>query len=50
MNMIHTFWPNLLKKKGFITALTTPIIKIFKKNNNNNNNKAIKEFYSMYEY
>ena len=50
MKMIHTFWPNLLKIKGFMTTLTTPIIKIFKKSDKNNNKKAIKEFYSMRDY
>lgn len=32
MNMFHHFWPNLIKKEGFITAMNTPILKVFKKN------------------
>jgi len=30
MNFIHHFWPSLLKHDGFIQAIITPIIKVFK--------------------
>lgn len=43
-NMFHTWWPELLEIKGFITALRTPILKVF------NKDKLIKEFYTEYEY
>lgn len=32
INMLHTFWPSLLKINGFIQSMATPIIKIYKKN------------------
>lgn len=30
ISYIHTYWPSLLKIKGFIKSLATPIVKIFK--------------------
>jgi len=44
INMIHTFWPTLLKHHDFIQTLTTPIVKAFK------NNKEPLTFYTMNEY
>jgi len=32
INFIHTFWPSLLKIRGFITSLATPIVKVSKGN------------------
>jgi len=43
LNLFHMFWPSLLKIKGFITRLSTPIVKVFK------NNETI-EFYDVQEY
>jgi hypothetical protein len=30
MNLFHFKWPELVKRKGFITSLSTPIVKAFK--------------------
>lgn len=43
MNMLHTWWPELLEIKGFIRKMKTPIIKVSKK-------KESKEFYTMQDY
>lgn len=43
INMIHYFWPGLLKNHNFITTLATPIIKAFKA-------KDVKEFYDLRDY
>ncbi|MFM2394301.1 MAG: hypothetical protein RLZZ546_2283, partial [Bacteroidota bacterium] len=43
MNFFHTWWPELLNIKGFITSMRTPIIKVSKGQN-------IIEFYSQNEY
>jgi DNA topoisomerase-2 len=43
MNLIHYLWPNLIKKKDFITSFATPIVKAFK-------GKVIKIFYNLTEY
>ena len=43
MNLIHYLWPNLIKKKDFITSFATPIVKAFK-------GKVTKIFYNLTEY
>lgn len=43
MNFFHHLWPSLLEKKGFITSLSTPIVKAFK-------GKDTKTFYNLTEY
>ena len=43
INFIHYFWPDLAKLKGFITCLTTPIMKVKKGNNT-------LDFYNVSEY
>jgi DNA gyrase/topoisomerase IV subunit B len=43
MNFIHTWWPELLEIKGFITKMKTPIIKVTKK-------KESKEFYTLQDF
>lgn len=43
MNFIHTWWPELLEMKGFITKMKTPIIKASK-------GKDSKEFYTIKDY
>ena len=48
INMIHTFWPSLLKFKGFIQSIATPIIKAFKKTDSKKINPKI--FYTLSEY
>ena len=48
MNMLHVFWPSLLKVKGFVQSLATPIIKAFKKADNLK--KTPKIFYTLTEY
>lgn len=45
INMFQTFWPSLLKIKGFIQCLSTPIVKVFKKNGSDR-----KEFFSLLDY
>jgi len=48
INMIHTFWPSLLKVKGFIQSIATPIIKAFKKSDAKKANPKI--FYTLSDY
>ena len=48
INMIHTFWPSLLKIKGFIQSMATPIIKAFKKSDSKKTNPKI--FYTLTDY
>jgi DNA topoisomerase-2 len=48
MNMLHAFWPSLLKVKGFVQSLATPIIKAFKKTDSQK--KSPKIFYTLTEY
>lgn len=43
MNFIHTWWPELLEMKGFITTMKTPIVKVSK-------GKDSKEFYTVKDY
>jgi DNA topoisomerase II len=42
-NFFHYFWPSLMKKKGFLTSLSTPIVKSFK-------GKKVKVFYNLSDY
>lgn len=48
INMFHHYWPSLLKIKGFIQSMATPIIKAFKKSDVKRKNPKI--FYTMSEY
>lgn len=48
INFIHFFWPSLLRIKGFITSLRTPIIKVWKISDTNKKN--IKLFYTLTDY
>ena len=43
INFFHFLWPSLVKRKGFITSLATPIVKAFK-------GKNVKVFYNLTEY
>jgi DNA topoisomerase-2 len=43
INFIEYFWTELARIPGFITSLSTPIIKCFKGN-------TVKEFYNLYDY
>lgn len=43
INLFHFKWPELVKRKGFITSLATPIVKAFK-------GKEEKIFYNLTEY
>lgn len=49
INMFHHFWPSLIKHKGFITTMQTPIIKIFKKNDSKKAS-PVKTFYTITDY
>lgn len=42
-NFFHFFWPSLVKMEGFLTSLTTPIVKARK-------GKEILNFYNLTEY
>lgn len=48
INMIHKFWPSLLKMKGFIQSLATPIIKVYKKTDKKKQDPLI--FYTITDY
>jgi DNA topoisomerase-2 len=48
MNLFHTFWPSLLKHKGFIQAMNTPIIKAFRKSDTKKEKPIV--FYTITEY
>lgn len=48
MNMFHTMWPSLLKIKGFIQCMTTPLIKVFKKSDIKKDNPI--DFYNFSEF
>lgn len=48
MNFIHFFWPSLLKTKGFIQSIATPIVKAWKLTDINKKNCKI--FYTLTEY
>lgn len=47
LNFFDHFWPDLLKIKGFVTSLSTPIIKATKRVGKK---PEVVEFYSMSEY
>ena len=42
-NLFHTLWPSLLKVKGFLTSIMTPIVKVTKGKNSTN-------FYNLTDY
>ncbi|QKF94001.1 DNA topoisomerase IIA [Fadolivirus algeromassiliense] len=48
MNFIHFFWPSLIKIKGFISSIKTPIMKTWKKSDSKRKNPVI--FYTISEY
>lgn len=48
MNFIHFFWPSLLEFDGFISTLSTPIVKVFDKNDTRKING--KEFYTLTDF
>jgi DNA topoisomerase II len=48
INMIQTFWPDLLLRDDFIQTLSTPLIKAFKKTDKQEKNPII--FYSEKDY
>jgi len=43
INMLHTLWPSLVKRKEFVQSLNTPIVKAFK-------GKDVEIFYNMTDY
>jgi DNA topoisomerase-2 len=43
MNLFESLWPTLIKQKGFLTSMITPIVKATKSN-------TIKSFYTLTEY
>ena len=43
LNMIEYFWPSLLKIKGFVKSLVTPVVKATK-------NKEVKSFYTLQDF
>ncbi len=48
INMLHRFWPSLLKIKGFVQSMATPIIKAFKKSDTKKEHPKI--FYTLTDY
>jgi DNA topoisomerase-2 len=48
VNLFHRFWPSLLKIDGFIEAMSTPIIKAYKKSDSKKTTPKI--FYAQSEY
>jgi DNA gyrase/topoisomerase IV subunit B len=48
INLIHYFWPSLLKYKGFIQSLATPIVKTWKKTDTKKTKSKV--FYTISEY
>lgn len=48
INMLHKFWPSLLKINNFIQSMATPIIKVFKKTDIKK--KSPKIFYTITDY
>ena len=48
INMIATFWPELLAIKGFIQTINTPIVKVWKKTDKKKKNQKI--FFTLGEY
>nr|ABI96917.1 topoisomerase [Trypanosoma congolense]CCC95722.1 unnamed protein product [Trypanosoma congolense IL3000] len=49
INMIHNYWPDLLKVPGFLQQFITPIVKARKKSRGNGDEGAI-SFFSMPDY
>lgn len=47
INLIHHFWPSLLKIDGFIQTYATPIVKATK---GTSKNPKVRKFYTMSEY
>jgi len=52
MNMIHSYWPTLLKIDGFIQSMATPIVKVHKKSDKKINKSYQSEltFYNLNDY
>lgn len=48
INFLHYFWPSLLKIKGFVQSMCTPIVKAWKKTDTKKKN--VKIFYTMTEF
>lgn len=48
INFIHHFWPSLLKVRGFIQTLATPIIKVWKTNDTKKKNPKV--FYTLTDF
>lgn len=48
INMLHRFWPSLLKINGFVQSMATPIIKVFKKSDAKKKDPKI--FYTITDY
>ncbi|AYV80940.1 MAG: DNA gyrase/topoisomerase IV [Harvfovirus sp.] len=49
INMLHNFWPSLLKLDGYIKCMSTPIIKVFKKADLKKNQNEL-SFYTLSAY
>lgn len=48
INMFHRFWPSLLKREGFIQAMSTPIVKVHKKSDTKKTEPMV--FFTQSEY
>ena len=46
LNLFSKFWPSLLKMKGFLTTMSTPILKAIP----NNKKEKVMSFFSLQDY
>jgi DNA topoisomerase-2 len=49
INFFENFWPNLIKKPGFLKEFVTPIIKVTKRSGNITG-KKFETFFTISEY
>ncbi len=49
INLIHSFWPNLLRQGSFLEEFVTPIVKVRRKSSRGKDREAL-EFFTMPEY
>src|SRR5690606_7011818 len=48
VNMLHYFWPSLLKIKDFVRCFVTPIVKVYKKSDKKKKDPIV--FYNLVDY
>mmetsp|Transcript_21056 Transcript_21056/g.48766 ORF Transcript_21056/g.48766 Transcript_21056/m.48766 type:complete len:1366 (-) Transcript_21056:196-4293(-) len=50
INLVHFWWPSLVKMEGFVKEFATPIIKVWKEGKKDSERKDEKCFFSIPEY